>query len=348
MLPPRRGSHVGAVDERLGSLADLVDPIFGEEVDRALAFEESVLGMEPLAHAPGGERVREQEREVAKLSKPVVPVGTDVARPPASYRSVRDVGDGCDVDLGDAERLEGLDDLTCLDRSIQGGSHAASSDTSGSASSTVPLITGPDNHAAQTKPTASCHISTTGNPPQYDRIRSIQVHRTVPVPCPIGGDLDRGARPGPGRRSRLCPGDIRLRNLARSGLLIGFVVVISIARLAASADTAHYYLEAIANDRDDYYVASDEGPGRWLESGSALLGLDGEVTPEDIRAVLGGLDPRSGEAVIGYGKRLPENAGFGLCFSAPKSVSLLWGLGDRATADHVVVAHDDAVLAAAA
>ena len=55
--------------------------------------------------------------------------------------------------------------------------------------------------------------------------------------------------------------------------------MISIARLAANADTAIYYLEAIANDRDDYYVASGEVPGRWLGSGSALLGLDGEVTP---------------------------------------------------------------------
>lgn len=120
--------------------------------------------------------------------------------------------------------------------------------------------------------------------------------------------------------------------------------MISIARLAANADTAHYYLEAIANDRDDYYVASGEAPGRWLGSGSALLGLDGEVTPADLQAVLEGLDPRTGEAVIGYRK----NAGFDLCLSAPKSVSLLWGLGDRETADHVVAAHDEAVLAALA
>lgn len=82
--------------------------------------------------------------------------------------------------------------------------------------------------------------------------------------------------------------------------------MLSIASLAASADTAHYYLEAIANDRDDYYVASGEAPGRWLGSGSALLGLGGEVTPEDLRAVLEGHHPRTGEAVIGYRK----NAGF--------------------------------------
>jgi conjugative relaxase-like TrwC/TraI family protein len=120
--------------------------------------------------------------------------------------------------------------------------------------------------------------------------------------------------------------------------------VISIARLAANADTAIYYLEAIANDRDDYYVASGEVPGRWLGSGSVLLGLDGEVTPEDLRAILDGLDPRTGEPLVGYRK----NAGFDLTLSAPKSVSLLWGLGDRTTAEQVVAAHDRAVFAALA
>ncbi len=120
--------------------------------------------------------------------------------------------------------------------------------------------------------------------------------------------------------------------------------MISIARLAANADTAIYYLEAIANDRDDYYVASGEVPGRWLGTGSALLGLDGEVTPEDLRAILDGLDPGTGEALVGYRK----NSGFDLTLSAPKSVSLLWGLGDRATTQQVVAAHDQAVLAALA
>lgn len=54
-----------------------------------------------------------------------------------------------------------------------------------------------------------------------------------------------------------------------------------------------------------------------------------------------GVDSRTGEALVGYRK----NAGFDLTLSAPKSVSLLWGLGDRATAGEVVAAHDRAVLA---
>ena len=172
------------VDEGLGSLANGLDPILGEEVDRALTFEESVLGMEPLTDAPGGERVREQERQVAKLSEPVVPVGTDVARPPTPNRSVRDVGDRGDVDLGDTERLQGLDDLTGFDCSVQGGSHIASSHTSGSASSKVPPIAGPDNHVRRTKPT--------GPPDHHNRELPIADQPTGHTGAPDGA----GACPG--------------------------------------------------------------------------------------------------------------------------------------------------------
>lgn len=120
--------------------------------------------------------------------------------------------------------------------------------------------------------------------------------------------------------------------------------MISIARLAANADTAIYYVEAIANDRDDYYVASGEVPVRCLGRGSALLGLNSDVTPEDLRAILDGLDPLTGEPPFGYRR----NSGFDLTLSAPKSVSRLWRLGDRATAEQVVAAHDQAVLVALA
>ena len=47
---------------------------------------------------------------------------------------------------------------------------------------------------------------------------------------------------------------------------------------------------------------------------------------------------------MGYRK----DAGFDRTLSAAKSVSLLWGLGNRATAEQVVAAHDQAVIAALA
>lgn len=113
-------------------------------------------------------------------------------------------------------------------------------------------------------------------------------------------------------------------------------------KLSATPDTAAYYLEVIAAGREDYYLSSGEAPGRWVGGGSAALGLEGEVSPDDLRAVLGGLDPRTGARIVGWRKVV----GLDLTLSAPKSVSLLWGLGDRSTALAVEAAHEAAVAGA--
>jgi conjugative relaxase-like TrwC/TraI family protein len=118
--------------------------------------------------------------------------------------------------------------------------------------------------------------------------------------------------------------------------------VLSIGKLSAGADSAAYYLEVIANGRDDYYLAGHEAPGRWMGSAAAHLGLVGVVEPEDLKAVLAGTDPRSGERLA----RWRSVAGFDLTLSAPKSVSLLWALGSAEVATAVVEAHDAAVAAA--
>ena len=60
------------------------------------------------------------------------------------------------------------------------------------------------------------------------------------------------------------------------------------------------------------------GPGR----GAELLGLDGEVTAEALRAVLGGRAPDG--TVLGATNRTVP--GFDLTFSVPKSVSVLAAL----------------------
>ena len=120
--------------------------------------------------------------------------------------------------------------------------------------------------------------------------------------------------------------------------------MLSIAKFGAGLDPVGYYLEIVAAGRDDYYLAPGEAHGRWVGSAATALGLDGEVSPEDLRAMLEGRDPRTGAQLVGW----REIQGFDLTLSAPKSVSLLWGLGDNATADEVVAAHDEAVLAAIA
>ncbi|MBV8960137.1 MAG: relaxase domain-containing protein, partial [Actinobacteria bacterium] len=103
-------------------------------------------------------------------------------------------------------------------------------------------------------------------------------------------------------------------------------------------------VEVIASGVEDYYLSGHEAPGCWTGKGAAELGLEGRVLPDDLRAVLEGDDPHSGERLVGWHKR----PGYDLTLSAPKSVSLLWGLGNRSTAAAVEESHEAAVDAAIA
>ncbi|HVM12786.1 MAG TPA: MobF family relaxase, partial [Egibacteraceae bacterium] len=105
---------------------------------------------------------------------------------------------------------------------------------------------------------------------------------------------------------------------------------------------AAYYLEVIAGGVEDYYLAPGEAPGRWLGPAAEALGLRGTVRPEDLESLLAGNDPRTGAHVATWLTR----PGYDLTLSAPKSVSLLWALGDDRVAAVVREAHDEAVDAA--
>lgn len=91
-----------------------------------------------------------------------------------------------------------------------------------------------------------------------------------------------------------------------------------------------YYLAQVASGLDEYYTGAGEATGRWVGSGSSLLGLSDEVTGEDLRAVLAGLAPGTGYTPNGtqlttHPRRVP---GFDLTFAVPKSVSVVYALGD--------------------
>ena len=101
-----------------------------------------------------------------------------------------------------------------------------------------------------------------------------------------------------------------------------------------------YYLNAVAEGVEDYYVGG-EAPGRWIVS-SNTLGLAGDVAGDDLHAVLSGRDPSTGTR-LGQPHTVP---GFDLTFRAPKSVSVLFGVGDPGVARQVSDAHDHAVEAA--
>ncbi len=96
--------------------------------------------------------------------------------------------------------------------------------------------------------------------------------------------------------------------------------MLSLAKLGRGSEG--YYLDAVAKGAEDYYVGRGEAPGYWAGRGAELLGLDGEVTPEALRAILAGTAPDG--SMLGAGNRTVP--GFDLTFSVPKSVSVLAAL----------------------
>jgi conjugative relaxase-like TrwC/TraI family protein len=105
-----------------------------------------------------------------------------------------------------------------------------------------------------------------------------------------------------------------------------------------SPEAGRYYVEHLPS----YYLAEGEPPGRWHGRGAEFLGLAGEVREADFLAVMAGSDPRSGELL---GRRYGEESvrGFDVTASAPKSVSVLFAVGDEETRQTVLQAHDQAV-----
>lgn len=103
-----------------------------------------------------------------------------------------------------------------------------------------------------------------------------------------------------------------------------------------------YYLDTVAGGAEEYYTGGKEAPGEWIGSGAAQLGLAGEVDATALHAVLGSRQPGSG-ARLTRGQGAPSVPGFDATFCAPKSVSLLFALGDPETSNEVRNAHDVAV-----
>ena len=104
-----------------------------------------------------------------------------------------------------------------------------------------------------------------------------------------------------------------------------------------------YYLEQVASGIEDYYAGAGEAPGRWLAS-SAQLGLEGEVEADALSAVLSANEPTGTYKLVPTKNR--KIAGFDLTFSAPKSVSVVWALGDPGVNLAVRDAHETAISAA--
>ncbi len=123
----------------------------------------------------------------------------------------------------------------------------------------------------------------------------------------------------------------------------------------AGSDTERYvaYLASQGPERrrGDYYLGQEgrpaEGPGEWLGKAAVALGLSGEVDRDQLLLLWQGQDPRTGEQLVRPAHGV-HTAAVDCTFSAPKSVAVVWALGDQATRDRVEQAHQQAVLVACA
>jgi conjugative relaxase-like TrwC/TraI family protein len=116
--------------------------------------------------------------------------------------------------------------------------------------------------------------------------------------------------------------------------------VLSIGKLGPGQQ--QYYLDTVARGAEEYWTNAKEAPGQWVGQGSALLGVAGEIDGDDLHRVLEHRDPKSGTRLT-RAQGAPKVAGFDATFCAPKSVSLLFALGDPETSNQVRNAHDVAV-----
>jgi conjugative relaxase-like TrwC/TraI family protein len=119
--------------------------------------------------------------------------------------------------------------------------------------------------------------------------------------------------------------------------------VLSIGKL--TVEQSRYYERQVAQGRDDYYSGRGESPGRWTGAGAETLRVAGLVDDDGFMALMGGRDPSTGERLKRVGGR-SKVAAFDLTFSAPKSVSVLFAIGESALAGALVEAHESAVDAA--
>ena len=137
--------------------------------------------------------------------------------------------------------------------------------------------------------------------------------------------------------------------------------MISVRRISLGGGF-RYLMESVAvadgaprpvGDLARYYAESGTPPGRFM--GSGLVDLDGgrglpvgrQADEEHLRRMLGECrDPISG-VLVGRPPRTSGKvaavAGFDLCFSPPKSVSVAWAMADPATKEEIYRCHQDAV-----
>ncbi len=105
--------------------------------------------------------------------------------------------------------------------------------------------------------------------------------------------------------------------------------------------SAEYVLRSVADGMEDYFMGAGEAPGVWHGRWAPALGLEGVVAAEDLRAMIDGMHPGTGEELLA-GLRERAVTAIDVTLSVPKSVSVLWAFGSPETSGTVARAVVDA------
>jgi conjugative relaxase-like TrwC/TraI family protein len=140
----------------------------------------------------------------------------------------------------------------------------------------------------------------------------------------------------------------RFGNFAVSG---NVMTAMSIKSDSASGYARYLESKTVAPERGDYYLGPTseavQAPGRWHMSQATLerLGIpsDGSVEGKDFIALMEGRHPRTGDWLRPEGAGGGRGGGIDMSFSAPKSVSVVWAIGDPWQREQIEQAHGLAV-----
>src|SRR4051794_12098405 len=111
-----------------------------------------------------------------------------------------------------------------------------------------------------------------------------------------------------------------------------------------------YYADQVEHGACEYFLGLGEAPGRWYGRGLEHLALSANARGggSEVEAMFGRALHPVAHMQLGRGWRADGVTGYDLTFSAPKSVSALWALGDDDVTTAIRRAHGAAVRTALA
>lgn len=114
-----------------------------------------------------------------------------------------------------------------------------------------------------------------------------------------------------------------------------------VATIAAGTSAGYYVAQS------EYYLGGSEPPGTWIASGAGFGIINGATVERELFERLHAATDADGKTLLSNGgKRLDRVPGYDVTFSAPKSVSVVWALGDEELRGRIETVQADAVKAA--